>query len=654
MIEIDRPPFYEFGPFRLAPSEHTLWRDGQPVPLRPKVFDILLVLVERHGHLVEKEALMRAVWPEQFVEEGNLNKNISMLRISLGESPAAPAYIETVPKRGYRFVAEVRSVNGNADAELVFETRTRTSLIVEEETDDETRMADGGALVADAVVLKPVTAQPAGKFKRLLNSRVALAAAATVIMLAAAGYLFYPARGGEALDSVAVLPFVNESGNPDAEYLSDGISESLINSLSRLPGVKVIARSSSFQYKGKEIDVQEAARALGVEAVLTGRIAQRGEKLFISVELVDARDRTQVWGERYNREARDLLAVESDISREIAETLRLRLTAGEQQRLARRETVSPQAYELLLKGRFYRNKGATEDFKKAIDFFQQAIAVDANYALAHAELFRTFNNLVNANVLDPKEFTPKAEAAAHKALELDESLAEAHLAVAKVKLNGWDWASAEREIKRAIELNPSLAWAHVDYTFYLIIRGRYGQVLDEAKRARELDPLSLGANKVVIYGLLLSRQYDQALEAAKKLLELDESNPDLHALLGQIHTRRGEHREAVAAWHESIRLGDTSPDAQIFLGASYARAGEREKARAILKLLENGKGYVSPVGLAMLHATLGEREQALALLERAYGAHDQQLIWLGVEPGFDSLRTDPRFQDLMRRLGLAQ
>lgn len=652
-------PLYEFGPFVLNPAEHTLLRDGRPVPLRPKVFATLLVLVESGGSLVEKDELMKAIWPEQYVEEGNLNKIVSLLRQALGEDTAMHQYIETVPKLGYRFVADIRTVNGGGDAELVVETHTRARLIVEEETDDESPTTNGGALVMDAVVVKPtmetavVPAQLASKSESWLKTKAILAAAAVIIVLAAVVYLFYSSRGGdEAIESVAVLPFVNESGEPEVEYLSDGISESLINNLSQLSDVKVIARNSSFKYKGKEVDLREVARSLGVEAILTGRVLRRGDQLQISAELVDARNNTQIWGERYNRNAADLLAVQTDISREVAGKLHLRLTASEQKQIARRGTVSPVAYELLLKGRFY-SKRATESQKQAIEYFNQAIAVDPAYALAYAELSSIYSSLVNENVLDPKEFTPKAEMSARRALELDESLAEAHLAMAGIELFAWKWAAAEREYNRAIELNPNLTRTHRGYAFYLNIQGRREQAIAEMKRARELDPLSPGANTAVVYELALARQHDQAFEAAKKLVERDQSNPHLHTLLGRTYANKNQYPEAIAAFQEAIKLGDDSQDTQIFLGDSYAKAGEPEKARAILEGLEAGKEYVSPAALAILYAALGEREQAFALLERAYSAHDQQLIWLGVEPGFDPLRSDPRFQDLMRRVGLA-
>jgi tetratricopeptide (TPR) repeat protein len=426
------------------------------------------------------------------------------------------------------------------------------------------------------------------------------------------------------------------------------VTESLINRLSQLPGVKVIARSSSFRYKDKKVDPQEVARSLGVEAIMTGRVLQRGENLLVSAELMDAREGTQVWGEQYNRKASDLLVVQADISREIAETLRLRLTPSERQQLAKRETVNPQAYELLLKGRFARSKGGG---KKTVEYFTQAIAVDPSYAAAYADLSAAYANLVTASAVDPKEFMPKAESAAYKALDLEGDLAEAHSALAGIKLIAWDWAAAEREFKRAIELNPNLAGARNMYSLYLSLIGRHDEALAEVRRARELDPLSLRINVAVADRLLLARQNDAAIEAAKKAVELDQNAPGPHVHFGYIYAAKGQYREAIAAYQEGIKLGGDSPDTQIYLGAAYALAGEREQARAILKRLEARK-YVSPGALAALYVALGERE-ALASLERAYAEHDAQLQWLRVDANLDPLRSDPRFQDLLRRVGFA-
>ena len=481
--------------------------------------------------------------------------------------------------------------------------------------------------------------------------------AAIALAAAAVGYFAYSryfSGGGGGIRSVAVLPFANEGGDPEAEYLSDGISESLINSLSRLPGVKVIARSSSFKYKGKEADPQEVARALGVEGVLTGRVAQRGDQLLVSAELVDARDRTQVWGDRYSRKASDLLAVQAEISREIADRLRLQLTSGDAQRLARGETDNPQAYELVLKGRFHRFKGGTENRKKAVEYFLQAVAADPDYALAHAELSVGYGDLVNDSTLEPKEGVPKAEAAARRALESDDGLAEAHLALAILKMNAWDWAAAEWEFRRAVESNPNLATALNKYSEYHSLVGRHDEAVAEVRRAGELDPLSLPIHRGVGDRLLNARRYDEAIQVLRKALELDQNDIGTHVSLGYTYAAKGMYREAAAEYEEAARLGGDSPSTQIYLGAAYAQAGARERARAILRQLETSKEYVSPGELAVLYVALGERERAFASLERAYAEHDLQLKYLGVDPPFDPLRSDPRFRDLLRRVGLPE
>jgi serine/threonine-protein kinase len=555
--------------------------------------------------------------------------------------------------------------------QLEFEAEIQRTVPPEENRSDEKAFATGGehraALTAQAAAGETgdtavAHAKSSAAYLVKHNRGALIALTALVAVTAVAAYFAYWRYGREGsrttidstvgIRSVAVVPLANTSNDPDMEYLSDGISESLINSLSQLPGVKVIARSSSFKYKGKDADPQAVANALEVEAILTGRVTRRGENLLISVELTDARDKTQVWGEQYNRKATDLLAVQSDIAREIASTLRLKLTSAEQQQLAKPETTNPQAYELLLKGRSYGAKGRTEDAKKATEFYQKAIAVDPTYALAYAELSGAYLYLVGNVNLDPKEGMPKAEEAARKALELDERLADAHLALANIKQSAWDWVNAEREFKRAIELNPNLAGAHHGYSDYLCARGRHDEAIAEINRARELDPLSLFANLGVGVALWCARQYDQATDAFKKTLAMDQGFAPGHVWLGYAYAAKRMYPEAIAAFQKYIKLSGEDPSIQVSLGKAYAQAGQREKAQAILKRLETTEEYVSPEELASLYATLGEREKAFALLEKAYVAHDLQLQYLGSEPDLDPLRSDPRFADLVRRVGL--
>ena len=323
-------------------------------------------------------------------------------------------------------------------------------------------------------------------------------------------------RGADGITSLAVLPFANIEKDAEKDYLTDGISESLIRRLSQLPGIKVIANSSSMRYKGKDTDPQDAARALGVRGVVMGKVLQRGDDLTVSVELIDTRDQTQVWGEQYSRKAADLLAVQAEISREIGDQLRVHLTAGQQEKLATKESVSPQAYELLLKGRFHRSRGSTEDRRQAGDFFSQAIAVDPAYAPAYADLADIYRSLVGSSIYDPKEYLPKADAAVRKAIELDPGNADAQFTLANLETNAWEWAAAERDFKRAIELNPNLALAHRWYASFLSMVGRHEQALTEIQRARELDPLSPGVNATVGYLHYLARRYDDAIEVLRR------------------------------------------------------------------------------------------------------------------------------------------
>ena len=415
----------------------------------------------------------------------------------------------------------------------------------------------------------------------------------------------------------------------------------------------MIARGSSFKYKGKGAEPQEVAKALGVEAILTGKIVQRGDNLVISAALVNASENRQIWGDQYNRPATDLLAVQVEISREIAERLRAGLTAVEKKELTKRETVNPQAYELMLKGRALARKGGMENRRKSIESLNEAIALDPDYALAYATVSVRYVSLADTSGGDPQDLLRRAEGAAQKALQLDANLDEAHYALALFKPDVWDWAGAEREYQRALELNPSLARAHVGYAQLLSIIGRHDQALAEVNRARDLDPLSPVISARVGDILCAARRYDQAIEVLRRLLEIDQSYAGAYIDLGDSYTGKKMYREEIAAYEEAIKRGEDSPDTQINLGAVYAKSGDRNRAQEILKQLETSNKYVSPCALAILYDSLGEREQAFASLEKAYTAHDLKLKSL-LDPAYDGLRGDPRFANLLNRLGLSQ
>jgi serine/threonine-protein kinase len=459
----------------------------------------------------------------------------------------------------------------------------------------------------------------------------------------------------KAIDSLAILPFVNVSDNPETEYLSDGITESIINSLAQLPKLKVMARSTVFRYKGRDQDPQEIGHTLGVKVVLTGRIHTLGDRLIISTELVDVADGTQRWGEKYNRQFADIFSVQDEIAQEISEKLRLKLSGEEQKRLTKRHTDNIEAYQLYLKGRYFWNKRTQEGLRKGMDFFRQAIDLDQNYALAYAGLADSYSFLGLHRVVPPSEILPQAKAVSLKALEIDDSLAEAHTSLAYVKMiYDWDWTGTEQEYKRSLKLNPNDASTHSYYAQFLSAMGRHDEAIREIKRAQELDPLSSIINALVAYMYLLARRYEETAEQIRKTLALDPDFFWIHTGLGWLCEQQGRYREAIAAHQRAVQLTKGSMGTLAALGRAHALAGEVDAAQKILRDLLDGGGqpYVVPFDIATIYAGLGEVDEAFAWLEKAFAARYGWLIWLNIEPRWDSLRADPRFTDLVGRIGL--
>jgi serine/threonine protein kinase/Flp pilus assembly protein TadD len=490
------------------------------------------------------------------------------------------------------------------------------------------------------------------------HKRVAvLTLAALAVAVAAAAY-FYSLRSGRAtINSMAVLPFVNAGDDPDTEYLSDGITESLTNSLSQLPNLRMIARTSAQLYKGRETDPQTVARELGVQAVLTGRVVRRGDSLSISAELVDARDNSHIWGEQYNRRLSDVLVVQQEIAREIAEKLRVRLTGEERRRVTRNYTENVEAYQLYLRGRYHWNKRTAEGLRQAIDYFQQAIDRDQNYALAYSGLADCYSNLQGYAGAPPREMRPRARAAALRALEIDDSLAEAHASLGLNSHQSWQWAEAERELKRAIELNPNYASAHQWYSLWLEVMGRSDEALGENRRAQELDPLSPIINTNFARFYTLRGQVDTAINECRKVIELSPNFPQAHVILGLAYQKQGRHEEAIAELQKAVELSGRASLPLGALGYGYAVAGRRSEALAVLKELEDryARGESMGASVAWIHAGLGDKDQAFASLEREFQGRGASLTnGILIYPFFDTLRSDPRYRDLLRRMGLPQ
>ena len=555
---------YEFGPFRVDTRDRQLIRNGEIVPLRPKVFDILLMLVQNNGHILTKDDVMKHVWSDTVVEEGNISRTISTLRNALGERPHEHRYIETVPWRGYRFVANVR--------EILTEELARS------------------------------------------------------------------------IDSIAVLPFVNVDADAKTEYLTDGVTEGVINSLAQLTNLRVISRNSVFRYKGREVDAQNTGRKLKVQALLLGRVVRSDDLLSISVELIDVEDDRHLWGAQYIRNPVDLITTYETIARAIREKLQLP-PLDRQHRSA--HTQDHEAYVSYLKGRYYFNKLTPGGVQTAIDHLQQAIARDPEYALAYAALGDCHNYLAHRE---------EAKHAVLKALALDETLGEAHASLGFFRfLYDWDFSGAEEEFQRALVLSPNYAEAHHWYAVYLANIGRHDQADQHARRAIELDPLSLLMNMTPALNFYVGREHDKAIAELQKVLQMEPNFVAARSVMGNAFSQNGQYDEAQSEYRKALELikGATTAEVSVkaLMAHAYARCGKRPDA---LKLLEKVAlvDTASPYLIAGIYGALGDLDSAFEFLNKAYEQRDVQLVSLKVDPFLDSLRHDPRFPSLVNRVGL--
>ncbi len=483
------------------------------------------------------------------------------------------------------------------------------------------------------------------------NKRAVLLCLAGLVLLgiAAAYWMLRP----KPLDSLAILPFTNMGGDPGAEYLSDGITESIINNLSQVPKLAVRSFSSVLHYKGKDVDPQEAGRALKVRAVLTGRLVHHGNELSIDAELIDVRDNRQIWGNQYNPMVADMAAVQEQISREISEKLRLQLSGAEMHHMmTARNTEDAEAYQMYLQGRYQWNKRTLDGLQQSLDYFQQAIQRDPRYALAYAGQADAYALLADSNVLPAREVLPKLKTAANKALELDDSLAEAHTSLAWAKFHDWDWAGAEKEFQRAIALNSNYTTAHSWYGEYLMVLGRSSDALAEFNRAYELNPLSTTTNLALGYRLYYARQYEPAIGQIQKTLAMDSTFVPAHDYLGRAYEQNGMTAQSLAEFHKALDLSEGDTNELAALGQAYAVSHQPAEARKILDQLKDRsqQTYVQPASLAVIYMALGDKDQAFDWLQKAYDDRSGWLLYLKVDPWADSVRNDARFTDLVRRV----
>jgi eukaryotic-like serine/threonine-protein kinase len=483
-----------------------------------------------------------------------------------------------------------------------------------------------------------------------------LAVVISLLVIAGVGIYLKTSKTGR-VDSIAVLPLENRSSDSDTDYISDGVTESINNSLARLPGLKVTPHSVAFHYKGKAMDVQKVGDALGVQSVLTGRVSVRGDDLTIGVELDDVRNGKQLWGEQYNRKLADLLEVQTDIAREVSQRLRSQLSVAEQQKLTKGSTDNPEAYQLYLKGKYYTNKLTKDGFAKGIDYFNQAIAIDPNYGLAYNGLAYNYINQDDW-FISPKQAGPKARDAANRALAIDDADADAHVSRAIVAhWFEWDWATAEREFKRAIELNPDDSEAHGFYSWFLAPMGRKDEAVAEAKRSQQLDPFSSLANFIVGSALVFTRQWDPAIEQLRSAKELDPTFWFAPCFLGRAYEHKGRLPEAIAEFQRALELEKENPEIWSGLGHAYELSGNTTEGQKVLDHLKelSAYSYVAPFDFAVIYAGLGEKDQAMAWLNRAYTERSYYMaVYLTTDARLDGLRSDPRFIDLLGRVGLPE
>ena len=461
--------------------------------------------------------------------------------------------------------------------------------------------------------------------------------------------------GAQHIRSLAVLPLENLSRDPEQEYFADGMTDQLITDLAKISALKVISRTSVMQYKGARKPLPQIAQELGVDAVVEGSVQRAGGRVRISAQLIDARADRHLWARSYERDLLNVLTLQDDVAQAIANELKLTLTSHEQLRLASSRPVDPEAYEAYLKGRYYSSKRTEKEVKKSIEYFQQAINRDPNYASAYSGTADAYALLGYRGNLPSNEALSKGKTAALRAVELDDSLAEAHASLAFIaETHEWDWPTAEREYKRALELNPGYAAGHNWYAGYLMYFGRFEEGIAEATRARELDPLSLAINNALGGRLLLAGRENEAIEQIQKTLEMDPNFAPAHTSLGWAYLSKGMNEDAIAEFQKGVALSGSDPDESVDLGFAYAVMGKRDEAKRILAKLKKKRerSFVSPAALGIVSGVLGEKDEAFAWLEKAYEVRDPTLTYLKVGPKFTPLRSDPRFQDLLRRMGL--
>src|SRR5580658_6640116 len=625
-----------FGTYEVSLQSGEVRKAGLRIRVQQQPMKLLEILLERPGEVVTREELCSRVWPNENFGDFDLALNIAIgkLRSALGDSAENPRFIETLPKRGYRFIADVSVVDG--------ELRPKRPGSASGDL-PEAEPADTTLVVAPTRQLWP-------------GLRIIVAVALALSLPILAFWLFHsrePAPTG--IQSLAVLPLENLSGDAAQNYFADGMTDELITYLAQISALRVISRTSVMVYKGARKPLPQIARELHVDAVVEGTVLRAGDQVRITAQLIDASTDKHLWSHSYEGELRDTLALQDRVARAIAEEIKISLTPREQAALKSATVVNPQAYESYLKGRYFWSKRTAEGLKTAIEYFKHAIVIDPVYADAYSGLADSYAVAGDwkYGIIPPREAFPLATAAAAKALELDNSLGEAHASLAfALDLYGWDWSAADMEFKQAIKFSPGYATAHQWYSWHLFILGRNADAMSELKTAQSLDPLSLIVNADIADAFCVAHRFDEAVEQSEKVLKMDANFAAGHYELGQALTQKGMYDGAIAEFRKAIELSGHSGAFDSNLGYAYAVSGRKEEALKIVDDLESrhAENHSVDADIALIYVGLDDRDEAISRLNKAFDARFKASILR--RPAFDPLRSDPRFQDLLRRMGL--
>ncbi len=666
MTFASRPHLYEFGPFRLNPQKRLLLREDEPVPLSPKAFDTLLVLVENSGKVVLKDDLMKAVWPDSFVEEANLSQNIFTLRKVLGDSPEQRRYIATVPGQGYQFTETVRVAGAEVQDDLVVESHSRTRVVIEE-TEHETLPPIAPVPREDIAGTAPWKRRRWRLWRGLGGSSyIALGLAALLIAGLAGSWIWrswrQPVATSPVIRSLAVLPLENLSGDSSQEYFADGMTDALITDLAQISSLRVISRTSMMRYKGTRKPMAEIARELGVEGIVEGTVFRSGNRVRITSQLIYAPLDQHLWARNYERDLSDIVALQGEVARSIAGDVRAVLSPELRARLADARPVNPEAYELYLQGHSHAYHRTFDDNKKSIEYFQRAVEKDPTFARAYVALAEAYINSSVSGPFPPSESFPKAKAAVTQSLMLDPTCADAHGALGmEMAFYEFDWPGAQKEFIRAIELNPNSAKAHRRYGSYLRSMRRYPEAIVEMEKAVNRDPLSLEMNHFLAVSYEFAGDYERALRQYHRAIEMDPNYGPSRLALADLLAGLGKYEESITQFEKGetfigVNPGTAVRDAAALRHAFHTSGPKGYWNESLALALRNHNQYgLGRINIAAVYARQGNKDKAFAWLEKSYQAREGiPLSHINSSPNFQNLHGDPRYSDLLRRLGLPE